>query len=146
MANYLTDSPASSNLQLWANERDLIELSNDDGEPTESIDETTVTKAIAAAEAMVDSYIGKQYSVPLTGTIDEAVKDASSFLAVYKMRMARDRLNEEWRDAYRDCMAWLKAVSEGDAVITTDSGTTDPTPTSFTYNERKFNRSNFQDW
>lgn len=145
MANYLTDSPASSNLRLWANEQDLIQLSNDDGEPSDAIDETTVAKAIAAAEATVDSYVGKQYTVPLTGTIDEAVKDASSFLAVYKMRMARDRLNEEWRDAYRDCMKWLKAVAEGDAVVTTDSNT-DPTPVSFTYNTRKFNRSNFEDW
>lgn len=69
----------------------LKRLTNDDASKTPAemvVDETKLVKAIAAAEAKVDSFIGKRYVVPLnvTNLAEEAralVERASLCLACY---------------------------------------------------------------
>lgn len=83
-----------------------------------------------AASAEADSYLGNQYTLPITGWGDD-LKAAVSKIAVYEFLSVRG-LNPDAgssdanvRDRAKDARAWLQRVGEGKA---TPTGIVDSTP------------------
>lgn len=97
-------------------EATLISLT-DDADPPAAVDADVVTRAISAADALIDSYVGKRYATPLSTTPD-IVRDCSVDLAIYYLyERSRFGVPEDRRRAYEDRVAWLKAVAKSEATL-----------------------------
>jgi len=72
-----------------------------------------VTNAIAEADAEINSYLSKQFLVPVA-TVPESIKRCSARLAVYRMRSARGMSSPEDVASYERDVEWLKGIASGD--------------------------------
>jgi phage gp36-like protein len=100
----------------------LIELTDDAGAGT--VDESVVTRAIADADALIDSYCGKRYTVPFS-TVPAIVRKMSVDIAIYNLYARPVHMDEtpaSRRDRYRDAVDILKAIARGDISL----GASDP--------------------
>lgn len=75
-----------------------------------------VDRAIADADAEIDSYIGTKYKVPLD-PVPGIVVTASATIAMYRMSYDVGSLTEEKRRRYEDLIRWLRDVASGKAVL-----------------------------
>ncbi len=99
-------------------EIDLIGLTDD--EAAGVVDESVVARAIADADATIDSYLQTRYSVPLSPVPDK-VRLISVDLAIYNVFSRRSLDPPEVRkDRKKDAMAWLKMVAEGKISLGSD--------------------------
>jgi phage gp36-like protein len=92
----------------------LGQLTDDTG--AGAVQAATVTRAIADADAVIDSYIrGKN----TTGNTDVAVRLYSVNLAIYNLYTRRnpDIIPEGITAGREDAMAWLKAVRDNKVLI-----------------------------
>ncbi len=89
---------------------DLTDLSDydDDGTP----DATVVAEAISSGEAIIDSYLGTKFQVPVT-PVPDVLKTRAVNLTVYYLRLGRDSVTEDVRAQYKDDIAWLQDVVGG---------------------------------
>ena len=94
-------------------ETELIQLTDDAG--SGAIDAVKVTRAIADADALIDSYAIGKYDLPLV--ITDRVRALSVNLAIYELEKRRRRIREDTRQAYEDAMAFLKDVAAGKASL-----------------------------
>jgi phage gp36-like protein len=102
-------------------ERELIQLTDEHG--TGSIDVATLDKALADADAKIDSYLTARYVLPL------AV--APQALKLYACDIARfllhdDMATEQVRKRYEDAIRFLEKVSEGKISLGIDSNQQQP--------------------
>jgi phage gp36-like protein len=81
---------------------------NGDGAP----DAHVVAQAVASAGAMIDSYLGTKFGVPVS-PVPEVLKTRAVNLAVYFLRLGRDSVTEDARRQYEDDVAWLREVVQG---------------------------------
>ncbi|MBP5202297.1 DUF1320 domain-containing protein [bacterium] len=95
-----------------SSERDIIQLSDD--ARAKVIDEGVVTEAISKADALIDSYIGGRYRVPLS-SVPLVIGDISAQLAIYFLWERRQRQNmpASLMEIYKNLIARLKQISEG---------------------------------
>ena len=95
-----------------SSERDIIQLSDD--ARAKVIDEGVVTEAISKADALIDSYIGGRYRVPLTN-VPLVIGDISAQLAIYFLWERRQRQNmpASLMEIYKNLIARLKQIHEG---------------------------------
>lgn len=96
----------------------LKQLTSEDGA---SVVQAVVDAAIADADALIDSYCGKQYVVPFN-PVPTRVKALSADIATFHLFKKRAMLfvgeiPEAYRDMYDDAIAFLKDVATGKAVI-----------------------------
>jgi phage gp36-like protein len=88
----------------------LIQLTDDDDAGT--VDANKVTAAIAGADALIDGYCGKKYSVPFS-TVPALVARFSVDIAVYNLYGRRKGAPEDIRTRFKDAVDFLKGVASG---------------------------------
>lgn len=79
-----------------------------------AIDAGVMAKALADADAEIDSYIGKIYALPLA-TVPARVVDLAQDIALYKLYASNPP--EDVVRRYKDALAFLVNVSKGLAVL-----------------------------
>ena len=99
---------------------ELIQLTDRDNVPATTIDETVVGKALIDADALIDSYVGKQYALPLATTPPILVRYAADIARFYLYGERADK-DHPVRSAFDLALAWLKDVSRG--LVKLDDGT-----------------------
>lgn len=126
--------------------KELAELTADSGETPDS---QVVEEAIHRADAEIDAYLGRRYTLPLIPLPDQ-VKGLSIDMALYHLYSRRSVVPTVRRQKYEAAVSFLKLVAEGAAVME-ESG--EPSPqegqvrvgSEFTSAPRVFTR-NTQDW
>lgn len=100
----------------------LTDLANAD-----AIDPAVVSDAIAEADAVINSYAGKRYKIPIVGNAIEiarlSARMAARILRRNRMQVLMSDADEEKLDR-----AWLKDLSEGRVTLSTDTGTPADSP------------------
>ena len=143
MADYISQT----DLDVYLSDAVLIQLTDDSN--AGSIDTTKVTECIIAAEAEVNSSVGKQYTVPIVGTVPENVKGWAVQLAVFFLHSRRLPVPEDAREMAAEARRQLEKVAEGDLSLDIGSSaatTPDGLEPQFTSNERGFSRTTMSDW
>lgn len=97
----------------------LLRVADRDGD--EQIDEDAVGLALESASSEIDSYVSTRYDVPLASP-GNMVKQVCVDIAVYRLAYNHSALTDEMRTRYEDAIAWLKAISKGDAAIVPEDG------------------------
>jgi len=105
--------------------RELIQRTDRASTPPATIDADVVAAAIADAEALVDSYLGKIYSLPLSVVPPILTRYAADLAMYYLMGEAAEK-DGAWHRAYREAMAWLADVSKG--IVSIDAEGITPAP------------------
>lgn len=102
----------------------LIELTDDTG--AGSVDTDNLDAAIEAADALIDSYLGDRFDLPLDDTPDR-VKYASVAITIYKLyaRRADAGMPPAVESEYTRTAEWLKEVRDGEAQIDSPAEATD---------------------
>jgi len=78
---------------------------------------TSVTdKAIAGADALIDSHIGTRYTVPVS-PVPDIIVDLASDIAIYKIYSRRSGAPDEIRQKYDDAVKYLEKVAAGKIII-----------------------------
>lgn len=97
-------------------EQELIQLSDPEAKALKS---AAIEEALADASGVMDSYLARRYSLPLTlATPLPALVDCCADLALYRlMRLRRRGAVEDAKERSEACMAWLKDVASGKAII-----------------------------
>ena len=143
MADYI----AQSDLDVYLSDAVLKQLTDDAN--ADSIDTGKVAECIVAAEAEVNSFLAKQYTTPITGTIPEPVKEWSVQLAVLRLHQRRLPVPEDVWEMAREARRQLGLVAKGGLSLnigSSDATTPDGLEPQFTFNERKFNRTTMDGW
>jgi phage gp36-like protein len=81
----------------------------------------TVTSALEAATAEIDTYLGVRYTVPLD-PVPPYIRQVCVDIAVYRMALDIGPRTEEMRVRYADAIAYLKNVAEGKFELPDTSG------------------------
>ena len=110
------------------------------------VDDAKVTKALKAASAKVDSYLGRRHVLPLPSTPDILVAYCVD-IAVYEMSNTADTLTEIIEKRYKDAVMWLKDISAGRASLglPAPAGKTSARPVVTTGSPKMFSRKNMRD-
>jgi phage gp36-like protein len=97
--------------------QDLLALADhdQDGAP----DSAVVTQAIASAQAIIDSYLGTKFSVPVS-PVPEVLRMRAVSLAVYFLKLGRDSVTDDARRQYEDDVSWLREVVAGSVSLGVD--------------------------
>jgi phage gp36-like protein len=93
---------------------DLAALADHDGDG--AADAQVVEQAIESASALIDSYLGVRFSVPVLdaeGSPPESLRTAAVNLAVYLLQLGRDSVTEDVRLQHEEDVAWLTDVARG---------------------------------
>jgi phage gp36-like protein len=102
-------------------EREILQATDKANPPAGAIDAATVAGALADADALVDSYLGNRYAVPLA-TTPARVVDLACVIARYRLHEAR--ATDRMRRDYEDAIAFLRDVAAGRAML---PGVSEPT-------------------
>ena len=86
----------------------LIQLTDDDD--LGGVDDDVVARAIADADALIDSYCGTRYSVPFS-TVPDIVRKLSVEIAIFHLYGRRRGAPEDRRKRYDDAVSFLVFIS-----------------------------------
>jgi phage gp36-like protein len=106
------------------------------------VDEDVVTRAIADADAEIDSYCGVRYSVPFA-TVPEVIRKFSVDIAVYNLYARRKGAPDDRKARYDNAIRFLKDVAKNLASLGEDDPDSTPAGSnkpSISQNERLFTR------
>lgn len=98
---------------------ELEQLTDRTNVPPSTIDAVVVGRALADADGMIDGYIGKQYSLPLSVVPPILVKIAADLARYFLHGEAADKESIVSRN-YNNAIAWLINVSKG--LVAIDDG------------------------
>lgn len=87
-------------------------------------DVDVIAWAIAKADGVIDSFVNKQYLVPLSVPIPRPIVDASADLARYFIRTSPGMADDFDVKTFERVESWLKGVADGSITIGCD-----PVPT-----------------
>jgi len=90
----------------------LVSLADHDDDGAADTD--VVQGAIGSAEALMDSFLGLRYEVPLD-PVPQAATTCAVNLTVYFLQLGRDSVTEDVREQYRADLEWLRTVAAGRA-------------------------------
>lgn len=90
---------------------ELVQLTDDTN--SGQVNTQTVTNVLNGASALIDSYCGQRYTLPLQPTLQ--LTELCLDIAEYKLYLRRKRMKADVRQAYEDALAFLKDVSTGKA-------------------------------
>ena len=122
----------------------LIQLTDD--EDTASVDDDMVTRAIADADAEIDSYCGVRYPVPFS-TVPDIIRKWSVEFAIYNLYARRKGVSDDRKERYNNGIRFLRDVSKG--VVSLGPDDPDSTPSDanapqITSSDRIFSRSKME--
>lgn len=92
----------------------LVELTDRADPATGVIEENILQASLDAADALINSYIGKRYQVPLAQT-PAVLRPHAEVIAYYSLH--RGHYPEQLRTEYEDSIGYLKQLSRGEAVL-----------------------------
>lgn len=95
---------------------ELIQLTDRTNVPVTTVSDTVVGKHIADAEALVDSYLGKVYALPLSSVPPVLTKHAADIARFFLHGDAAEKDSPVER-AYKAALAWLHDVAKGLVII-----------------------------
>lgn len=78
------------------------------------VNATVVARAIADAQAEIDSYVGARYAVPLA-PVPDLINRVCCDIARYYLH--EDRVTDQVRKRYEDCVDLLQAIATGKAEL-----------------------------
>lgn len=98
-----------------------IELTDDTG--SGQPDEDKVTEARLAAEAEIDSYLGRRFAVPIDAGgqpgLAAMLKRLTLDLAEYRLRMRRPPVTKDARLQCDAALSWLSRAANGEVTLPT---------------------------
>ncbi|MEW6427325.1 MAG: DUF1320 domain-containing protein [Thermodesulfobacteriota bacterium] len=90
---------------------ELLGLTDDDD--LGAVDTAKVARAIADADAEIDSYCGRgNYQLPFL-PVPEIIRKRSVDIAIYNLYARRRGAPEDRKQRYADAIVWLRGVSSG---------------------------------
>lgn len=95
----------------------LVQLTDDAN--TGSADADFVTRAIADADAEIDSYVGARHTVPLA-PVPTLIRKLSTDIAVYNLYGRRSGPPDHISDRYRAAISLLELIAKGTASLGAD--------------------------
>ena len=103
---------AQTDLEEQLSPEELIELTDDAG--AGAVDASIVSRAIADADAEIDSYCGSRYSLPFS-PVPVMVRKLSVDVAIYNLytRRAILKMPEERQKRYDNAIRFLRDISKG---------------------------------
>jgi phage gp36-like protein len=107
-----------NNLYLIYSEDSIAVLAPDADTPTE-VDETKVGEALDQASDLIDSYLSRRYSTPVTPIPDSLIR-INAEIAYYLLAVGDKNstgVTEITQQRYKDAINWLKDVSAGKAIL-----------------------------
>lgn len=125
-------------------ENEIIRYTDDAG--TGLVNTSVTDKAIAGADALIDSHLAARYSVPVQDVPDIIIGLAVD-IAIYKICSRRSAAPDEIRRKYDDAVRYLEKVAAGKIIIPkADSAPADTSAGSaaVTSSKRVFSRSSLQ--
>jgi phage gp36-like protein len=103
------------------------------GSVSDITSEQIATIFIADAEAMIDSYLAKYYTTPISvASVTFPVLTAiATDITIYRILSHRvftqERLkNSVWPDRFKEGITWLEGIAEGSVTLVGDDGTVPP--------------------
>lgn len=101
-----------TDLEEQISQTELIELTDDAG--SGSVDTSAVARAIADADAEIDSYCGSRYTMPFS-PVPVMIRKLSVDIAVYNLfsRRAVLKIPEDRQKRYDNAIRFLRDVSKG---------------------------------
>jgi phage gp36-like protein len=98
-------------------ETEMLRLSSVDGVLPETVNLAPVAQAIADADAIIDSFLRKRHSVPLS-PVPQVITRASCVLARYELSIGGDREPAtQVKDDRKETMDWLKKIADGTVTL-----------------------------
>jgi phage gp36-like protein len=91
-------------------ELEAIELTNLDNPAATAIDSVPMFRALVDASALIDTYLGRLYRLPLA-TVPAVLIPCC--LDIARHRLDRLRVREDVRQNYEDRIRWLEQVCKG---------------------------------
>ena len=115
-----------SDLEKRLTSDELKSLADLDGDDT--ADAAVITRAIADADALIDSYVRvRGLDVPLS-PVPESVRNASVTLAHYHLALGRGSVDDAVQQAHDNVLKWLVDVAAGAATLGYDDDHTEAEP------------------
>lgn len=113
---------------LTAHGPDALYVADRDGDG--QVETPAVVRALDAATAEINSFLGVRYPMPLP-SVDALVVQLCVDIAVYRLAQTHDRLTDEIRKRYDDAIATLKRLAKGEQMllVPTVPGGPEPAPT-----------------
>jgi phage gp36-like protein len=93
---------------------ELARLADLDGDGT--LDAAVISRALADADAVIDSYLGRRYALPVAtpdGSVPDPLRTRAVNLAVYFLKLGRDSVTDDVRAQHAEDMQWLQRASVG---------------------------------
>ncbi len=134
-------------LKKQIDESSLIQLTDTTG--AGAVDQIKTDRAIRFADALIDSYVSKVYTVPLS-PIPDLVRELSATIAIVNLHRFRSVDSPVWNRAYENATATLVRISKGE--LTLDNAGVAPSPSAtqassstFEAEQRRFSRDLLKD-
>lgn len=101
-----------SDIEEQLSQADLIELTDDAG--AAEVDTSVVARAVADADAEIDSYCGGRYTTPFS-PVPVMIRKLSVDIAIYNLHSRRSTLKipEERQKRYDNAIRFLRDVAKG---------------------------------
>jgi len=96
----------------------LIQLTDDDDAGV--VDADVVTRAIADADAEIDSYCGARYNLPFY-PVPEMVRKLSVDIAIYNLFARRKGAPDDRKKRYDDAIRFLRDIAKGIGTLGADA-------------------------
>lgn len=103
-----------ADMQAEFGDTELIQLTDRATPPAGTIDDAVLTAALTRADSEINSYVAKRYALPFAAVPDR-IKTAALDIARYYLYDAR--APQIVIDRYKQQVAWLRDVANGNAVI-----------------------------
>lgn len=93
---------------------ELIQLTDDNG--LGMVDASVLDRAVADAQAEIDSYCGTRYTVPFSA-VPDMIRKVAVDISIYNLYARRRGAPEDRKERYRDAIRFLKGVASGGASL-----------------------------
>ena len=100
----------------------VVQLTDDNDSGV--IDTDILDRAIADADAEIDSYCGTKYDVPFS-TVPVMIRKMSVDISIYNLYARRRGAPEDRKERYDDAISFLKDISKGIASLGGDGPSAD---------------------
>ena len=104
-----------TDIQNMLDEEELISLTDDDD--TGAVVADVVTAAIADADAAIDTYLIKKYTVPVAAPVPVMIRKLSVDVAIYNLFSRRGRVSEAVAQRFKDAITTCRDISAGRAGV-----------------------------